>query len=96
MSAPTPAATTMVAVRCPASNPVIAGRIARSCIPAAIAQAQSAPGVMTKRIETPQNATNIPIDKAAAPAAQTCFRWVGRILLYARNMLPKPCYQGRF
>jgi len=58
-SAPTPAATTAVASRWPASNSVTAGSTTRCRSPAAIAYAQSAPGVITKRKDTAQNAATV-------------------------------------
>jgi hypothetical protein len=58
-SAPTPAATTAVAARCPASSPPTAGSTTRCRRPAAIAYAQSAPGVTTNRNDTTQNAATV-------------------------------------
>ena len=59
-SAATPAATTAVAARCPASSPLTAGSTVRCRSPAAIAYAQSAPGVITSRNDTAQNAATVP------------------------------------
>ena len=59
-SAPTPAATTAVAARCPASSPPTAGSTVRCRSPAAIAYAQSAPGVITEEKDTAQNAATVP------------------------------------
>jgi len=58
-SAPTPAAATAVAARCPASSPPTAGSTTRCRRPAAIAYAQSAPGVTTNRKDTAQNAATV-------------------------------------
>ncbi|SBS72145.1 hypothetical protein MIPYR_20442 [uncultured Microbacterium sp.] len=55
ISPPTPAATTSVATRCPYSIPRTAGTVRRAS-PAVIAYAQSAPGVITNKTDTPQNA----------------------------------------
>jgi hypothetical protein len=59
-SAPTPAATTAVAAKCPASSPPTAGSTTRCRSPAAIAYAHSAPGVTTNRNDTAQNAATAP------------------------------------
>jgi hypothetical protein len=57
-SAPTPAATTRVAIKWPSSNPEIAGKTL-PLIPAEIAYAQSAPGVITKRMDILQKAISV-------------------------------------
>lgn len=51
-NAPSPAATTAVAARCPANRPPTAGITVRCRSPAEIAYAQSAPGVITNRKDT--------------------------------------------
>jgi hypothetical protein len=58
--AATPAATAAVAAKCPTNNPPTAGNTVRCRSPAAIAYAQSAPGVNTNNNDTAQNATTVP------------------------------------
>src|SRR5512144_1767932 len=57
-SAPTPAATTSMNMRCPSSIPATAGARPWSRNPAEIVYAQSAPGVMANENETTQKAAN--------------------------------------
>ena len=88
--AATPAATAAVAARCPTNNPPTAGNTVRCRSPAAIAYAQSAPGVNTNNNDTAQNATTVPT-VMTSPILRTRrrgFALAGRLGVYARNVLP--------
>ena len=89
-NAPTPAATTAVAARCPANRPPTAGNTSRCLSPAVIAYAQSAPGVITNKNDTAQNAATVP------PVTIFSFNqlWRERIGGKSPKVLPNSRHQG--